>query len=417
MVFAVRCTPRVDPYLVQQFMVALDSALIRVSNSAHMLERGELEAHVPDVGHGSLMAKLPQRGGAQVPRQHFVSVVGTELEDLDTEHCVLKCGELLQMVMNVEGDRAEAACRERLNAQRAEHDMFCLDLRARFDVQKAELARVNDDLRKEIARLNLELEDAARTAAEAHAKIVAANEKAEDYRRKWVEAQDDKFNKERAALERENYATRLLAQRREIDELERVAKGHAEEKQLLENEIQHLNERIRLIKLKKNTSFVAMCASDVFCGQFDDDGDLLDKHGLAPEEYDPKLRGVKNGDGYEQSELNGVSEFVNRAIDGGFQEELMPKAMRKPKEASMTDPAPAPPRDAPASSGREAPLGRVDENFPPEPAGPSASAFLEEMLPPPVEPLRPGPTKHEQSARGRLFGGVSDDDNSTVTTQ
>ena len=62
---------------------------------------------------------------------------------------------------------------------------------------------------------------------------------------------------------------RLLAQRREIDELERVAKGHAEEKQLLENEIQHLNERIRLIKLKKNTSFVAMCASDVFCGQFD----------------------------------------------------------------------------------------------------------------------------------------------------
>ncbi|KAH8098703.1 hypothetical protein JL720_1663 [Aureococcus anophagefferens] len=344
MVFAVRCTPRVDPYLVQQFMVALDSALIRVSNSAHMLERGELEAHVPDVGHGSLMAKLPQRGGAQ-------------------------------MVMNVEGDRAEAACRERLNAQRAEHDMFCLDLRARFDVQKAELARVNDDLRKEIARLNLELEDAARTAAEAHAKIVEANEKAEDYRRKWVEAQDDKFNKERAALERENYATRLLAQRREIDELERVAKGHAEEKQLLENEIQHLNERIRLIKLKKNTSFVAMCASDVFCGQFDDDGDLLDKHGLAPEEYDPKLRGVKNGDGYEQSELNGVSEFVNRAIDGGFQEELMPKAMRKPKEASMTDPAPAPPR-APASSGREAPLGRVDENFPPEPAGPSASASL-----------------------------------------
>ncbi|KAH8043375.1 hypothetical protein JL722_15253 [Aureococcus anophagefferens] len=333
MVFAVRCTPRVDPYLVQQFMVALDSALIRVSNSAHMLERGELEAHVPDVGHGSSWRSCPSAGrpGAaaalRVRRRHGA-------RGFDTEHCVLKCGELLQMVMNVEGDRAEAACRERLNAQRAEHDMFCLDLRARFDVQKAELARVNDDLRKEIARLNLELEDAARTAAEAHAKIVEANEKAEDYRRKW---------------------------RREIDELERVAKGHAEEKQLLENEIQHLNERIRLIKLKKNTSFVAMCASDVFCGQFDDDGDLLDKHGLAPEEYDPKLRGVKNGDGYEQSELNGVSEFVNRAIDGGFQEELMPKAMRKPKEASMTDPAPAPPRDAPASSGREAPLGSVDE--------------------------------------------------------
>ncbi|KAH8067264.1 hypothetical protein JL721_7672 [Aureococcus anophagefferens] len=339
MVFAVRCTPRVDPYLVQQFMVALDSALIRVSNSAHMLERGELEAHVPDVGHGSSWRSCPSAGrpGAaaalRVRRRHGARGFGHG-------HCVLKCGELLQMVMNVEGDRAEAACRERLNAQRAEHDMFCLDLRARFDVQKAELARVNDDLRKEIARLNLELEDAARTAAEAHAKIVEANEKAEDYRRKWVEAQDDKFNKERAALERENYATRLLAQRREIDELERVAKGHAEEKQLLENEIQHLNERIRLIKLKKNTSFVAMCASDVFCGQFDDDGDLLDKHGLAPEEYDPKLRGVKNGDGYEQSELNGVSEFVNRAIDGGFQEELMPKAMRKPKEASMTDPRP-----------------------------------------------------------------------------
>ena len=118
MVFAVRCTPRVDPYLVQQFMVALDSALKRVSNGAHMLERGELADAVPDVGHGSLMAKLPQRGGAQVPRQHFVSVVGTELEDLDTETCVAKCGELLQMVMDIEATRAEAA-RESLSARAA----------------------------------------------------------------------------------------------------------------------------------------------------------------------------------------------------------------------------------------------------------------------------------------------------------
>ena len=405
MVFAVRCTPRVDPYLVQQFMVALDSALKRVSNGAHMLERGELADAVPDVGHGSLMAKLPQRGGAQVPRQHFVSVVGTELEDLDTETCVAKCGELLQMVMDIEATRAEARCRDRLAAQRAEHDMFCLDLRARFDVQRAELQREKDDLLKEIARLNAELEDAAVTASEAHAKIVEANEKAADYHRKWVEAQDDKFNRERAALERENYATRLLAQRREIDELERAIATHGEEKQLLENEIAHLQERIRIMKLKKNTSFVAMCASDVFCGQLDDDGDLLDKHGMQPEEYDPKKRGVKGatgGPGYETPELNAASEFLNRAMDGGFQDEALGPNR---KSSAMTDPAPAPPREPPSPTGDR-------------PPSPPPSAFMRDMIDErPVEPLRPGLSKSDKSSSGRLFGAVSDDDSTTIASR
>ena len=68
--------------------------------------------------------------------------------------------------------------------------MFCLDLRARFDVQKAEVVREADGLREDIERLKRELEDAAVTASEAHDRIGAAKVRADDYHRRLLEAQE-----------------------------------------------------------------------------------------------------------------------------------------------------------------------------------------------------------------------------------
>ena len=363
MVFGVTCTPRVDPYLVQQLMVALDAGLQRVSSSSGFLARSELEETVPSLGHGSLMSKLPARGGANVPRQHFVSVVGTELEDFDTENCMIKFGELMAMVVDIEAVRAEADARKRLEAQRAEHDMFCLDLRARFDVQKAEVVREADGLREDIERLKRELEDAAVTASEAHDRIGAAKVRADDYHRRLLEAQEVEFSKERAALERERYATRLLAQRKEVQERDRTITARDEQIKHLEAEIDFLEEKARIVKLKKNTGFLAMCQSDIFCGQLDDDADLPAKFRTRPEEYDPRKKG--HG-GYKNDELNDASEFISRGINGGFQEELLPKNMRAeahrapppdPCPPMHPDPDPMAHHEAPSPRPRMAPRG------------------------------------------------------------
>jgi hypothetical protein len=266
--------------------------------------------------------------------------------------------------------------------------MFCLDLRARFDVQKAEVVREADGLREDIERLKRELEDAAVTASEAHDRIGAANVRADDYHRRLLEAQEVEFSKERAALERERYATRLLAQRKEVQERDRTITARDEQIKHLEAEIDFLEEKARIVKLKKNTGFLAMCQSDIFCGQLDDDADLPATFNGRPEEYDPR----KKGHGYKQEELNTASEFLSRGINGGFQDELLPKNMR----------AERPPEPA-----------RAPRSPPPEPFRPAA--FVDDDLPPPVAPLPPRPKLAKAgSSAGRLFAGVVDDDASST---